>query len=159
MTKDQHDMIRDAFHEYSGMLAQHAMRYVYDSRTAERLVQETFTIACEKPEVFCTHEKPLAWLFAVLNNKIKQEWSKVARQEEEYNDELDYRVSAEREPLAHILPVGLDEEERELLILRCEKEWSFAQIAEYKGVREDACRQKFKRAKDKCKKLMERSKK
>ena len=34
-----------------------------------------------------------------------------------------------------------------------------AQIAEYKGVREDACRQKFKRAKDKCKKLMERSKK
>ena len=158
VTKEQHDMIRDAFYQYAERLAQHAMRYVWDRGTVDQLIQDTFEVACRKPEEFCTHEKPLAWLFSVLNNKIRQEWSRAARQEEEYNDEQDYGTAPAPEPLDHILPAGLDSEERELLILRYEKKWSFAQIAERKGIREDACRQKLKRAKDKCGKLLKRSK-
>ena len=156
VTKDQHDTIRSAFYEYSKVLAQHAMRCVCDSKTAEQLVQDTFVVACEKPETFCTHEKPLAWLFAVLNNKIKQEREDAYRHShEEYKDELDQRETQPQEPLEYILPRSLDPEERELLILRCEKNWSYEQIAEYKGIRVDACRQKFQRAKKKCGKLLD----
>lgn len=154
MTRDQREIIHAAFLEYSKLLVQHAMRYIYDDRIAERLVQDTFLIACEKPDEFCTHEKPLAWLFTVLNFQIKKEKQRSYHQEKVYHDELDYRAATEEDPLEFSLPADLDADERELLILRIEKQWSFAQIAEYKGIREDACRQKFQRTKKKCQKLL-----
>ena len=60
-------------------------------------------------------------------------------------------------PMDLYLPKGLNDREREIILLRIDKGLSYAEIAEVKGMTESACRQQLSRAVRKCGELMLKS--
>lgn len=56
--------------------------------------------------------------------------------------------------MAEMLPRGLGEEERALLLEHLERGFSMEEMAEKRGITLDACRRRYARARSKCRELM-----
>ena len=56
-------------------------------------------------------------------------------------------IQSSPEPLEYLLPQGLSQDERDILILKLEKELTYAEIAPILGISEVSCRSRFFRAK------------
>ena len=60
-------------------------------------------------------------------------------------------------PFELMLPKELSSYDKEMLILRLDKQWSYEQIADYRGITQAACRKQMSRAVARCKEFMENS--
>lgn len=158
MTKEQNELISKLFHENGKHLAQLAYRYTQSSELAEDLLQETMLIACTRIDILTEHENQIGWLVKTLWNLAKREMKKLYHTEVPL--ELDYIRDCTRDnsemdlPMKFYLPPGLDEKEKEIVLMRIAQGMSYSEIAEIKGVSEDACRQQLSRAIRKCRSLM-----
>lgn len=104
-----------------------------DEKLAQDLVQETFLTAIIKIDAVFAHNKPQAWLFKTLRYIMKREIDLSYRKAEVPMEETK-TFSFEgnlASSLEEVLPGSLPKSERELLILRYEKQWSYDAIAEY----------------------------
>lgn len=72
MRQEQEQFIEKMYKTCFRPLLARAMKRVGERDTAQDIVQDTFHTAVEKIDVLMAHEKPEAWLMAVLNNKILQ---------------------------------------------------------------------------------------
>lgn len=158
MTKEQNELISKLFHENGKWLAQLAYRYTQSSELAEDLLQETMLIACTRIDILAEHENQIGWLVKTLWNLAKREMKKFYHTEVPL--ELDYIRDCSREnteielPMKFYLPPELNEKEKEIILMRIDQGMSYLEIAEMKGVSEDACRQQLSRAIRKCRTLM-----
>lgn len=157
MTSDQKEQIGRLMRQHAPLMVQLTYRRTGDPQLAEELVQETFLTACQKADVVCAHEKPLAWLYQTLHYLTLRELNKAQHSREEGCEELNDLMGTE-DPvsLREVLPRGLTTEEQRILILRFEYRLSHKEIAEELGLTEAACRKQVSRAIQKCRRYIKR---
>lgn len=154
MNRQQREYIHHLMHKYSKTMVQLTYRRIGDWHLAEDLVQETFLIACCKPEQICGHAKPAGWLFETLNHLTMRETRRL------YHAEIPIEAAVIghehiEPPMVCYIPTGLNEIEQEIILLRIDKGYSFLELAEHFGISETACRQRLSRALRKCRALLE----
>jgi len=123
---------------------------------AEDMVSDTFLALIENIDQVSVHENPMKWLFTVLRNRTLNEIRKTQKHKECSLEEA-FSASIEMgfDLFSHLLPNGLTTEERQLLCLRYEKDWEYAQIASLWNITESACRMRMSRAKKHCAELLQ----
>lgn len=131
-----------------------AYHLVKDRSLAENLVHETFLLAILHQKELAVHRQPGAWLRCSLYHFVQNE-----RRSAPYGDiplEAAAELPAESPPLplTELLPTGLKPEERELLILRFERQLSYKEISDLLYISETACRKRLSRALARCKRLL-----
>lgn len=153
----KHKLIEALHEECSPKMIQMAFRATGDYHLAQDLVQETFLTATLKIDQLVSHQQPYLWLYKTLYYILQREQSRAYHSRE---FELIEGAHASKgdisEKLEYMLPKGLSDDERELLILRFDNNWSFEQMAEYLGISQVACRKRMSRAMEHCKKLLEK---
>lgn len=127
--------------------------------TAEELVDETFLILWSKRTLLRKHPDIGGWLYITLKNLICNE-TRLAKYQRE--TPLIYEtgtLAAEeaKDSLLDLLPKGLTEQERQILIMCFEKELSYEEMAQELGISVLACRTRLCRAKAHYKKIIERT--
>lgn len=148
MNTAEHDLIVSLHENYAFAMEQYAFRMTGDEKLAQDLVPETFLTAVIKIDAVFTHKKPQAWLFKTLHYIMERE-SDLKYRKAEVSLEAPDLLSREihlASSLEEALPRSLSKSERELLILRYEKQWDYEDIAEYKGIKPAACRKQMSRA-------------
>lgn len=136
-----------------------AWRSLDSEAIAEELVQEAFLIMICKLDKLRSHPNLAGWLAVTVQNLIKNELSRASttREVSMTQEPLDERTMEEYR-LEEILPPGLSEEEREVLILYFDKQYTYGQMSEKLGIPEGACRTRLYRAKGHVKKIMLKNK-
>lgn len=71
MTNGQNAQIEQLYHELFRPLTIYALSVLRNKELAEEAVQETFRIACAKPEAVCSSLNPKGWLLVTLKNVLK----------------------------------------------------------------------------------------
>ena len=155
MTAKEKSFIVDMMEQHEQFLYQVAYRRLGDRELAKDMVQETFLTLTAKVDQVIVHKNPAGWLFKTLSYLICREQERACHYYEMPLSEQDGQPVVPTMPLADILPGGLREEDQELLILRFEEQLDYRQIAEKKGIKEAACRQRVSRAIRRCRELME----
>lgn len=157
---------RDAFIEqkYREMylpLLQYATRLLRQPSLAEEAVQETFRIACAKPEAFCDSPNPNGWLIKTLSNVIRNTQRNLARLHRLVTASLEYDVQSglEAPPDDHLdAEYGdlLSREDYALLKLVVLQRYSMKEAAEEYGISVEACKKRVQRAKSRLQNLLEK---
>lgn len=158
MTQEENNMIVKLMEEYGNKLMQLASRYTGDIDLAEDLVQETMLIACYKVTTLKNHKNQKGWLYKTLWNLMTREMSKAYHREVALDVDYIEGNSGIDLPMEYFLPRGLEHKEREIILMRIDRDMSYAEIAEMKGLTQDACRQQLSRAVRRCRELMEKEK-
>ena len=71
MNAGQSKQIEELYFEMYDKLMAYACSNMDNESLAEEAVQETFRIACQKPESVCRSENPQGWLVVTLKNTIR----------------------------------------------------------------------------------------
>lgn len=140
-----------------------AFRTTENFHDSEELVDEAFIIYIQKSKEIVI-ENPSGYILGVLGNLLRNYLKSQRREKWAFiplhmmNDIMDDEDGLCRS-LADILPASLLPWEREILILRYEKKYSFEEIAAELGMKEVSCRSRLCRAKAHCQKLMQEEEK
>lgn len=73
MDKSQDEMITELYRQMLNPLLAYARAILQSPGLAEEAVQETFMIACQKPESLLSSESPRGWLVLTLKNVIRNQ--------------------------------------------------------------------------------------
>lgn len=127
-----------------------------DQEWAEDVVHDVFLLLLKKRDEVYRHEFVKGWLYKTLANMIRNERKKcVYRQHIPLQDIRQLGIEDTYDmPLAEILPAELAPEDRDILIMRFEKQLSHAQIAQQLGCSPSASRTKLSRAVVRCRELL-----
>ena len=79
MDKSQDEMISELYRQMLNPLYSYAKAILQNPGLAEEAVQETFMIACQKPESLLSSESPRGWLVLTLKNVIRNQQRSKAR--------------------------------------------------------------------------------
>lgn len=151
----EYDLMTKLIEQHGRPLAELAYRYTGSRELADDLVQETWLTAWCKIKLISQHKKPAAWLYRTIRNLAMRELAKA------YHTELALEENILGEkcdglPMEYYLPNGLSERDRELILMRVDRQMSFGEMAEVKGITEGACRQQVSRAIRRCRERMEK---
>ncbi len=153
MTRAQSDLIDRMYLEMHDLLFEYACAHLENEAVAEEAVQETFRIACQKPEDLSGSPNPKGWVMNVLKNVIsntRKNQSTAKRILGEYlqleaqflqssNDSLDVNLLfhdiASLEEFQMVKEMALEGK----TYLELSQEW---------GISIDACRKRMQRARD-----------
>lgn len=121
---------------------------------AEEAVQDTFRIACQKPDALCSSSNPQGWLVLTLKNTIRNMRSSRAtakRIVERYliTQIKEISVSEDRINLNILYEDVADTEEFKLLSELAIEGKSHKEMAESRGITVSACKKRVQRAKEK----------
>lgn len=128
---------------------------------AEEAVQETFRIACQKPEQLCESVNPRGWLVQTLKytiRNIQRSRATAKRLVETYLTTQSKALSFSEDPLdLHILYKNVaDTEEFKLLAEMAIEGRSHLEMAERRGISVSACKKRVQRAKEALRKRINR---
>lgn len=134
-----------------------AIRITGNYHDSEELVDEAFVIYCQKSKELKINN-PSSYVMGILSNLLGN-YLKSQRREKYAFLPLDAMREIEdprglQRPLSDILPDALLSWEREILIFRYEKKYSFKEISEELNLKEVSCRSRLLRAKAHCRQLM-----
>ena len=134
------------------MLFEYARSSLSNDALAEEAVQDTFTIACQKPEALCDSPNPEGWLVNtlknVLSNTIRSQ--NIARRillDYFASNVNDISVSSDRVGLEILYDDIADLEEFKLLKEMALDGRSYLEMAEERGITVGTCRKRVERAK------------
>jgi DNA-directed RNA polymerase specialized sigma24 family protein len=158
MNKEQSDFISILHAKYASSMVQLTYRRIGDTELSKELVQETFLIACYKPDAVCSHNNPAGWLFNALKKLTMREMKKAYHSEIPIN--FDFADEHEEPELSmdNYIPSGLADKDRELIYWKVDEELSFEEIANLRGISVVACRKQVSRAFQKCRNLLSKEK-
>lgn len=147
------------YEQNAAKMLRYATYQLRNPSIAEELVEEAFVRLLQRQDELTGHPNVPGWLWKTLQHLILTE-VKLAKYHREVP--LDPALSAaapepEREDLADALPEGLSQGEREILLLYYEEELSHQEVAARLGITEMNSRTRLFRAKNHCKKLLEKS--
>ena len=152
MTAEQSHMIEELYLEMFDKMMAYACCSFDNESLAEEAVQETFRIACQKPEQLCQSVNPRGWLVQTLKYTIcniqssratakklvEKYWTKQSKDSTFSEDRVDLHILYE--DVAHT-------EEFQLLIETAIEGKSHLEAAKSRGISVDACKKRVQRAK------------
>lgn len=153
MEVEQSKIIEDLYLEMFDKLMSYARSNLENEALAEEAVQETFQIACQKPEKLCASPNPQGWLVLALKNTIRnmKRGRAMAKQiVERYllAHAKEFSFSDDRIDL-HILYENVaDMEEFKLLSEMAIEGRSHEEMAKARGISINACKKRVQRAKE-----------
>lgn len=164
--KQDHEITR-LYHEMHQMLFSYASNALKDRSLAEEAVQDTFRIACSKPDVLLTSPNPKGWLTITLKYVIENirrsraRWTKFAARlitMAEANTDLIFTLPDEESiALETICTKVLDAEEFRLLKRVVQDKLTMAEAAQEFNINVEACKKRIQRAKMKLKNYLQKN--
>lgn len=157
MNDEQNKIIEQLYLELFDRMMAYARSSLQSESQAEEAVQETFRIACMKPEELCTSQNPRGWLLNTLKFTIQNK----KRCNDNANRLLtDYVASQSRENAVSEDKIRLevlygnlaDLDEFKLLQEMVVDGKSQLEMAQDRGISLDACKKRVQRAKEKLRK-------
>lgn len=139
-----------------------AYELLRDSMYADELVQEAFLILLTKKQELRKKRHPNieGWLVLTVKNLVKNELARASRHNEcPLNDEVIPAAVDQYASLEDSLPSSLSPAERQVLVWFYEERLDAQEIAERLNISESTVRVKLFRARQKYKKILEKSKK
>ena len=154
MNAEQSQQIAALYLEMFDKLMAYACSSLDSETLAEEAVQETFRIACQKPEALCTSVNPRGWLVLTLKNTIRNMKSSRAtarRIVEHYlmTQIKEISFSEDRIHLNILYENVADTEEFKLLSEMAIEGRSHEEMASSRGITVSACKKRVQRAKEK----------
>lgn len=154
MNAEQRQQIEALYLEIYATLMAYARCSLDSEALAEEAVQDTFRIACQKPEALCTSPNPRGWLMVTLKNTIRNIRSNCATAKRIMET---YLVAQDKEnlfwednvPLEVLYENVADTEEFKLLAEMAIKGRSHEEMARSRGITISACKKRVQRAKEK----------
>lgn len=153
MTAEQSQMIEALYLEMFDKMMAYARCSFENESLAEEAVQETFRIACQKPEQLCQSVNPRGWLVQTLKYTIcniqnsratakklvEKYWMSQSKDSSFSEDRVDIHILYEN--VAHT-------EEFQLLIESAIEGRSHLEMANSRGISVNACKKRVQRAKE-----------
>ena len=139
------------------------VRYAYAQlrrmEIAEELVEDAFVMLLRKQDQVAEHPNPSGWLWKTLQHLILTEVRLAKYHREIPLEDADTWAAPEaaEEDLAENLPDGLSDGEREVLLLFYQEGCTHQEMARRLGISEMNSRTRLFRAKNHCKKLLEKN--
>lgn len=154
MDTAQHNCIKELYYEMFDMLMAYARSALGNESLAEEAVQETFRVACQRPEQVCESVNPRGWLVQTLKyviRNIRSSQLSARRLLEKYMETRGQEASFSEDHLdLHILYENVaDTEEFKLLTEMVIEGRSHLEMAESRGISVDACKKRAQRAREK----------
>ena len=124
-------------------------RYTGTTDLAYEVVHALFIRAMEKADAGQLSSINYGWFlkaveFAAQNEMERFYHTDLLIGEESFFEKL-RGAAPDEEPLDHVLPHSLKEDDKEFLRLRFESQWTYAKLANHYGCTEAACRQRMSR--------------
>jgi len=159
MSPEQSRKIEELYREMFDKMMAYACCSLENEALAEEAVQETFRIACQKPEQLCQSANPQGWLVQTLKYTIRNMQSNRAtakRIVEKYlmTQFRDLSFSEDRLDINVLYENVADTEEFKLLAEMAIEGRSHLEMASSRGISVDACRKRVQRAKETLRKKM-----
>ena len=153
MTAEQNAQIGQLYLEMFDKLMAYACSALDNTSLAEEAVQETFRIACQKPESLCGSPNPQGWLVLTLRNtirNIKSSQATAKRILEQYlmTQVKEFSFSEDRMNLSVLYENVADTEEFKLLSEMAIEGRSHEEMARTRGITVSTCRKRVQRAKE-----------
>lgn len=153
MNAEQNRMIEELYREMFDKMKVYACCSLDNESLAEEAVQETFRIACQKPEQLCESANPRGWLVQTLKYTIRniqrnREAAKRIMEKYLMTQIDDFAFSEDRIDF-HILYENVaDTEELKLLAEMAIEGRSHLEMANSRGISVSACKKRVQRAKE-----------
>lgn len=159
MNTEQRQKIEALYLEMFDALKMIARSKLLSDALAEEAVQETFRIACQKPEALCSSPNPQGWLTLTLKNtvcNIHRARSNAQKLVQLYmvSQMKDVSLSEDRINLSILYEDVTDSEEFKLLAELALEGKSHKEIAVARGITVEACKKRVQRAKEKLRKKL-----
>ncbi len=161
MNADHSSQIEALYFELFDNLFAYARSCLENNALAEEAVQETFRIACQRPENACNSPNPRGWIFITLKYTIRsiirsratakhilEQYLMSQTGEISFNDNT-LSVEITYENVAHL-------EEFKLLKELAIEGKSYMEMAAERGITVSACRKRVQRAKEKLQKKLKK---
>lgn len=153
MNAEQKEIIEQLYLEMYDLLLSYARSSLETDALAEEAVQDTFQIACIKPEKLCRSPNPKGWLLNTLKNVISN--TKRARDNANWllTDFLSAQssaraVSEDTIQLELIYEDWADSDAFQLIKEMAIDGKSILEMAQKRGISLDACKKRIQRAKE-----------
>ena len=153
MTAEQSAQIEELYLQmYNGMMA-YARSSLLEEALAEEAIQETFRIACQKPEALCGSQNPKGWLikalkFTIQNMKRSRESARILLSEY-LSSQIEKAALFEDKISLEVLYGNVsDLEEFQLLKEMAVDGKSHLEMAQARGISVSACKKRVQRAKE-----------
>ena len=160
MNEEQRQRIEELYLEIYDTLMAYARCSLDGESLAEEAVQETFRIACQKPDALCNSPNPQGWLMLTLKNTIRNIRSSRATAKRIIET---YLIAQNKEKLFCEDAIRLDilyknvadTEEFKLLAELAIEGRSHEEMARSRGITVSACKKRVQRAKEKLQKKID----
>ncbi len=152
MNPEYSKKIEQLYFEMYDMMISYARCSFAEESLAEEAVQETFKIACQKPDQLCESVSPKGWLvntlkFTIRNMKRNRDRIQQLLSMVEQNDSAAY--SEDRLSLDLVYGDMSNTEDFKLLVEMALEGKSHLEMAEARGITVSACKKRVQRAKEK----------
>lgn len=154
MNAEQRQRIESLYLEMFHKLMAYARCSLDGESLAEEAVQETFRIACQKPDALCSSNNPQGWLVLTLKNTIRNMKSSRATAKriiEQYLVTQAKEISFTEDSVNLNVVYGdiADTEEFKLLSEMAIEGKSHEEMAKARGITISACKKRVQRAREK----------
>ena len=153
MNAEQRAQIEELYLQmFDGMMA-YARSSLQEESVAEEAVQETFRIACQKPEDLCNSPNPKGWLvntlkFTIQNTKRSRESARLILSEYLADQSRQILYSDDKVSLDVLYENVADLEAFKLLKEMAIEGKSHLEMAQSRGISVAACKKRVQRAKE-----------
>ena len=153
MNPEHRERIETLYLEMYDMLLTYAQCSFKEESLAEEAVQETFRIACQKPDQLCESENPKGWLVNTLKftiRNLKRNREHTLQLLSAYLREKEECVAFSEDKLSLQLMYGslADSEEFKLIKEMVIDKKSHLEMAKSRGISVSACKKRVQRAKE-----------
>lgn len=153
MTTEQSRMIEALYLEMFDKMMAYACCSLDTEALAEEAVQETFRIACQKPDQLCQSVNPRGWLvqtlkYTIYNMQSSQATAKRILEKCMMTQSEDFLFSEDRVDIRILYENVAHTEEFKLLTEMAIEGKSHLEMAKSRGISVDACKKRVQRAKE-----------
>ena len=153
MNAEQNRMIEELYREMFDKMKAYACCSLDNESLAEEAVQETFRIACQKPEQLCESANPRGWLvqtlkYTIRNIQSNRESAKRIMERYLMTQIDDFTFSEDRIDFHILYDNVADTEEFKLLAEMAIEGRSHLEMANSRGISVSACKKRVQRAKE-----------
>ena len=153
MNIEQSKLIESLFLEMHGLLKSYALGILRDESLAEEAVQETFQVACIRPEALFESPNPKGWLVntlkLTLRNMIRSRESSQRLLSKYLSMQMDTMAFSEDKVSFEVMYQNIsDTEEFKLIKEMAIDGKSHLEMAQARGITVTACKKRVQRAKE-----------
>lgn len=153
MNAEQRKKIEQLYMQMYDMLTAYARSSLSEEALAEEAVQETFRIACQKPEDLCDSPNPKGWLvntlkFTIQNTKRSRESARLILSEYLADQSRQILYSDDKVSLDVLYENVADLEAFKLLKEMAIEGKSHLEMAQSRGISVSTCKKRVQRAKE-----------